>query len=401
MRIKHSQNMIIVLCWAVYTVAYCGRYSYNSNINLIMDDFSVNHADAGIVTTFFFFAYGIGQVINGVMCHLYNKKILIPCVLTISSILNLLILKVPFSFIKYLWLVNGFVQSCLWSSLIDVISANIETKKLSRAMILMGSTTAAGTIFTYAISTMFVWIGDYRISFIFDACAMGVIAALWLFLYKAEPIAEQNSCNVGSETSTHNGKIGNFAALIATLAVFAVMNNFIKDGLTTWVPSILKEKYMMRDEFSILLTLVLPICGIFGAAVSVWLNRYVDNFVSLSSLMFAISAVFIAVIAIFAKSSTALLLLSSFGIVLCMMQGVNNVITSMVPLMMRNSLDSGKIAGVLNGFCYVGSTLSSYGLGVIADRGGWQAVFNLLAVLCGVCIALGIIYKKAYNEKYK
>ena len=70
------------------------------------------------------------------------------------------------------------------------------------------------------------------------------------------------------------------------------------------------------------------------------------------------------------------------GIVSLLMHAANSVITSMAPLYMRDKMDSGLLAGVLNGSCYVGSTISSYGLGVIADNSGWNAVFYLLFGLC-------------------
>ena len=54
-----SQNTLIWLCCFVYTLAYIGRYSYNANINLIMNEYSTSHADAGLVTTFFFFAISL------------------------------------------------------------------------------------------------------------------------------------------------------------------------------------------------------------------------------------------------------------------------------------------------------------------------------------------------------
>ena len=65
-RSNRAQNLIIILCWAVYTFAYFGRYGYNSNITPIMADYGITKADAGLVSTFFFFAYGIGQVVNGI-----------------------------------------------------------------------------------------------------------------------------------------------------------------------------------------------------------------------------------------------------------------------------------------------------------------------------------------------
>ena len=78
---------------------------------------------------------------------------------------------------------------------------------------------------------------------------------------------------------------------------------------------------------------------------------------------------------------------------MCMMHGVNNVITSIAPLKMRDKIEPGRIAGILNGFCYMGSTISAYGLGAIADHsGGWNAVFNLLLSACVVGIVVGLIY---------
>jgi sugar phosphate permease len=59
---------------------------------------------------------------------------------------------------------------------------------------------------------------------------------------------------------------------------------------------------------------------------------------------------------------------------------------------MRDKVDSGKIAGILNGFCYMGSTASAYGLGAIADNGGWDAAFYLLLGTCAVGIVAGLVY---------
>ena len=60
-------------------------------------------------------------------------------------------------------------------------------------------------------------------------------------------------------------------------------------------------------------------------------------------------------------------------------------------MFMREHINSGLWAGVLNGFCYVGSTISSYGLGVIADNSGWNAVFLCLLVACVLMIVACLI----------
>lgn len=51
LRNRCTQKTIIWLCWLVYAIAYLGRYSYNANISMIMDDYNISHATAGLVTT--------------------------------------------------------------------------------------------------------------------------------------------------------------------------------------------------------------------------------------------------------------------------------------------------------------------------------------------------------------
>ncbi|MBE6590782.1 MAG: MFS transporter [Ruminococcaceae bacterium] len=382
-----SQNTLIWLCCFVYTLAYIGRYSYNANINLIMNEYSTSHADAGLVTTFFFFAYGIGQVVNGILCKRYNKKLLFPLVLFGSSVLNLLILWLPFSFFKYLWVINGFLQSCLWSSIIHVLGTNLDADHMDRALALTSVTSTVGTFIAYGGSAFFVWLGNYRITFIFAAVMMSLIGVLWLWLFSDAPIYKPMEKREQKESK----KLGGVMIVLITLAFFAVIDNLVKDGVNTWMPTLLAENYGMKDETSILSSVVLPILGTFGALLSLKLNRLIKDFVALIVTMLAVSSLFLCIV-LFFEVSSAVIAVMCFGILACMMSGINNVITSIAPLKMRDKVDSGRMAGILNGFCYMGSTVSAYGLGAIADRGGWDAAFYLLLGACAVGIVIGAVY---------
>ena len=60
---------------------------------------------------------------------------------------------------------------------------------------------------------------------------------------------------------------------------------------------------------------------------------------------------------------------------------------------MKNKLNSGLIAGIVNGFCYVGSTLSTWGLGVVADNYGWEGgVFPTLLTVTLTVVFITVIY---------
>lgn len=167
---------------------------------------------------------------------------------------------------------------------------------------------------------------------------------------------------------------------------------------------ILRETYSLPDSMSILLTLILPILAIFGTSVAVILHKKIKDFVILSIVLFGIAAVFIGLVILCLPTGWVAVTLSCFGIVSCLMSGVNNIITSMAPMYWKNRVDLGFLAGILNGFCYLGSTLSAYALGLIADVGGWNSVIKLLFILCALSVLFGGIYifiKKARSSLKK
>jgi OPA family glycerol-3-phosphate transporter-like MFS transporter len=151
---KHKKaSLLILLCWLVYTCSYIGKLGYNANITQIEAFYGVSHAQTGMATTFFFFAYGLGQIINGAFCKKYNIRFVVFGSLLISGLMNLFIAFVDtFETLKYLWMINGAALSILWTSLIRLLSENLDEKYMARAVVIMGTTVASGTFLVYGFS---------------------------------------------------------------------------------------------------------------------------------------------------------------------------------------------------------------------------------------------------------
>ena len=122
------------------------------------------------------------------------------------------------------------------------------------------------------------------------------------------------------------------------------------------------------------------------------LHKIIKNFVGICCVLFLISSVLITIVVVLINYNVLPITIGCFAIVSCLMAGVNNVITSMVPLNLKDKVNSGKIAGILNGFCYLGSTISSFGLGVIADNFGWNSVLYLLLSIAILVVVIGGVY---------
>ncbi len=382
---------VIILCWFVYTCSYIGKMGYSANIIQIEKTFGVSHATAGIVSTCFFFAYGAGQIINGIFCKKYNVKYVIFFSLLVSGVCNLLMgVLQTFIYQKYIWFINGATLSVLWPSLIRYLSERLKKEEMSSAVVAMGTTVAVGTATVYGLSALFAEFLFYRMIFFVAAVVLPIMAVSW-FIISAKYLPEkENQPQLQANDNNKQGVDKTLIVSIAVLAIFAIITNLTKDGLTTWIPSILKEIYSLPDSISILLTLLLPVLAIFGTAVAAKLRKKIPDFIGICITLFSVNALLIGTVIMF-LSVSAIITLVSFALVSCFMAGINNVITSMAPLYWKDKINSGMLAGILNGFCYVGSTISSYGLGLVADSYGWNVVFWLLCILCLVCVVIGVV----------
>ncbi len=395
--------LLILLGWLVYATSYLGRVNYQANITQIIDFYDITKVQAGTVPTFFFFAYGIGQVINGILCKKYNIRWMVFGSLIISATINFIIaVNTNFWVIKWLWLINGVASAVLWPTLIRMFAESLPKKALGKSSVIMGTSIASGLLVIYGLSSIYAAIDKFKLAF-YTASFVGVtVAFVWLFFYKKaaamskrEKIYEEEEQEFASDVKENRNKNKHekiFSIAIYSLCFYAVGINLIKDGLTTWLPSILKEEYAMTDSLSILLTLFLPIVAMFGNACALKVHKKIPDYVSHCALVFAIIFAFICFIIGSLTFKKVAFMLIGLILVNFLASSLNSLITSIFPVFMREKINSGLYAGVLNGFCYVGSTISSYGLGFIADNFAWSAVFWTLAGFCILACIVFLIY---------
>ena len=394
--------LLVALCWAIYTASYLGKYCYNANKSIIMSYFAIDKATAGFVGTCFFIAYGAGQVVNGLLCKKYNMRFVVFGSLLISACCNAVMAFCDeFSVLKYVWFINGATLSVLWPTLMRLLSETLSDDYCPRAVVVMGTSVAVGTFITYGISAAFsAGIGgnaSYKYAFLTAIICLPVLAVIWNLAYpklvgkRTEDKAETPSEPLTVKKTVEKKKIGGaLTSSLVILACFAVVTNLVKDGLTTWIPKILEDTYEMPSYLSILLTLFLPMLALFGTAVAVRLNKKIPDTVNLCALAFACIGVLIGVVTLFADVSAAVMILC-LSLVSLLTSAVNNAVTSMFPLYHKAELNSGMAAGILNGFCYIGSALSDYGLGLIADLSGWNVVFVVLCAASVVCALIALV----------
>ncbi|MBO5851336.1 MAG: hypothetical protein J6R29_03270, partial [Clostridia bacterium] len=195
---------------------------------------------------------------------------------------------------------------------------------------------------------------------------------------------------------------GSIASLIVILITFAIVNNFVKDGFTTWAPSILKESFNLSSSFSIFLTILLPLSATFGAVFNTLLNKKIKSFISQGAFWYLCSALMMTVIMLFIGTNIWLIVLIAISLNALFMASINNLVTAIAPLYLRDKINTGFLAGIIDGCCYVGSALSSIGFALVKEISGtWSNLFIILTVICLIPVIVSTVYTLCNKLKSK
>lgn len=395
---KTFEILLIIVCWLVYSFAQLGRYSYSSNITLIMDLYNVSKSVASLPTTLYFFAYGAGQIVVGLLCSKFNRRIVLTISLLGSALANMIMyIGVDFEWIKWIWIVNGLCQATLWPSLLLTLRKGIHTRYKPFSAIMMSIASIGGMFLSYGLfALMSINPENFTYSFLIAAASLAFVAVIWFIvsgrLNKKQPyedVEKQESQQVGTETG--EGKKGSIGILLLIFIEFSFVAYAVSGGLNSWVPAILKETYGFRDWVAILTSVLLPLFMLPESFVTSIVYKKTKRFVLPIVIAFTVTTMLL-ITAIFAIRLSWILLVITF-VLSCFTIGiVSNMTTVQVPLYLKGKFDAGFLAGVLNGACYLGRAFSTYILAVLADQYEWEVSFGFLAGLAALSSIIAIAF---------
>jgi OPA family glycerol-3-phosphate transporter-like MFS transporter len=180
-----------------------------------------------------------------------------------------------------------------------------------------------------------------------------------------------------------------------------IIQGILKDGVMTWVPTYISEIFNLGSVASILATTLLPVINLGGVYSANYINsRYLRNEVKTSGVCFSIASIALILLLLFGRYhiiiAILLLALTTTGMI-----GVNTMFISLMPLYFAKIGKVSTVTGILNSMAYVGSALSSFGIGVISQRYSWNVtifIWFVLAIvgalICGIVKSTWVSAKK-------
>ena len=400
---KVRYRLLVALACALYFTSYITRLDFNVALASIVENTAMTKSQAGLIGTALFFSYGFGQIVSGFLGDNVKPQllILIGCIVTILCN-GIFPLFSNITALVIVWGINGFAQAMFWPPLVKILTDYLPKEKFPNACFCVSVTAQAATIIIYLIVPLILVTLNWQAVFYIASGFALLVAVVLVIGFRAvtaglkkersdsEIPPDAEVCENKPEADKKSDKnvpslmpvllSSGFITILAAIA----FQGFLKDGITTWMPTYVSEVFQVETSVSILLNVAMPVFSILSVYVATAVyKKSIRNEVNGAAIFFGISAVLAAALFLFAdKSAVAALILSA--LVVGAMHAINLYLISYVPSRFAAVGKASTVSGLTNAFTYIGSSVSSYLTAFLAEWIGWQ-----YTVLCWCFVAGG------------
>ncbi len=395
-------RMLSILCPLVYFASYLTRKNYGIVMEAVIASEGVTNAQAGLVETLALISYGAGQIISGILGDKFKPQNVILCGLSATTVCNLLMPFAPnMTFRAVIWFFNGFAQSMLWPPMVRIMATYMDKESYDTTCVNTNIFGISGTIFLYLTSSL-VWLkffGETGWKYTFFSSALICLAILLVWLAGFRKIRATGSAAVkavveGKQDLTGKPKLTAgrvMAAGFPFIALGIIMQGMLRDGVTDWVPTFIRNTFHIASEHSILMAVILPVIGVVSLKVIGIINKkFVRDEVRAAGCTFIIALACCAFLALFYDKNQWVTLGVS-ALVVGTMHAINFFLICIVPIRFEKYGMVSTMSGIINSLTYVGSAAALYGFGAISDKWGWNACVASWVVIAALGMALCFI----------
>ena len=392
-------RLLILLCTLAYLTSYVTRVDLSAALVEVVQSGMAAKEVAAMALTVCSVTYGAGQVLSGWICDRYKPQNLILFGFGVTACVNLLVGLMPHDgWLVPLWGINGFAQAMMWPPMVRILSARLEEEDYRTACVRVSWGSSVGTMLVYLMAP--VVIGLLNVRWVFFACAAAacLMFAGWKLSFGPDFGDMDAVRQEKTDPKAPSAVFGRTAfCMMAVVFLGIVLQGFLRDGVTNWMPSYVSDVFRLDSKTSILSGVILPVFAIVClSASSAIQKRFIRNELLCAAGFFAAACLSAVLLAVF--SSSMILSMLCLAMVVGCMHGVNFMLVGMVPRHFERFGRVGLVSGILNAGTYVGSAFSAYGTALYTEAYGWQSTAALWAVVAAAGVILGLAVRSVWGK---
>ncbi len=397
---SRQASAFIWLCAVVYFVSYITRNSYSSAITEITEALGTTRDMTGLVGTSAFLTYGFGQIVCGVLGDYIQPRYLILAGVLSTSLCNLTmpLLDGNVTAMVILWGVNGFAQAMFWPPLVRLMAEHLSGKDYNDAVVAVTTASSVGNILVYLLSPLCIAISGWKLIFCVTGGAGLVMVLFWYLGTRKlpDPNADGGKDGAAVQGQAEKLPIRRLAAAsgLVVILVCIILQGMLRDGLTTWMPSLVSDTFNLPAAVSILSGVVLPLFAIVSIKGSAMVQEKVQNEVLCAAIFFG-GGLFCSVLMLPLFDKNVILSVVLMSVITACMHGVNLMLITRAPIHFARFGKISTMSGLLNAFTYIGSAVSTYGFALLSEKFGWYFTIGswVATALAGTVLCLCIVQK--------
>jgi OPA family glycerol-3-phosphate transporter-like MFS transporter len=380
------QWRIIGTVWLTYVLYYVGRMNLAVALPVIESEFGWTTMTAGLVSSSFYIVYAFGQLINGSLGDRFSARWYVFGGLLGSAVCNLFFgFSSTLLAMAAIWGVNGIFQSTGWGPIVKVSSHWVLPQQRNTVSTILGTSFVLGSLFSWWLSGQILAVsGSWRAVFWLPAAILALQALFWLRQVRDKPA--DAGLEIASEVpvTEHRPTLPEYfrdtavflkQPYLLLLAVTTVFQGMIKDGINLWMPALLMQTRGLDITSAVGYSLLVPVMGFAGVLAASWVNSCFKSDERKSvSLLFAAGAVIAFVLSRTFFTGSVLYLSLMIGVCSLIVNGINLLLLSSIPMRFVATGKSSTLAGYLDFASYVGSSVMTVITGLVVSLWGWGAI---------------------------
>lgn len=392
---RKKVNSLVLLCALAYFASYFSRVNLSAALVEVINSGFAGKKTAALALTVCSITYGAGQIISGFLGDRFKPQNLILTGFAITTLANACVgfmtndvLLVP------LWGINGFAQALMWPPLVVIMATRLTKADYQNACIRVSWGSSVGTIAVYVLAPVIINILDIRWVFFISAAVAVIMLVAWKLIFDKHYSITQTGVQNREPVSAGSDKNLSISVLVMIGAVIVciVLQGFLRDGSTNWMPSYFFDIFQIDSSAAILSGVILPVFTLLSLHVASFVNkRLLKNELTCAAAFFAVGCL-AALILWLCNGENLILSLISMGLLVASMHGVNLALISFIPQYFEKYGNVSFVSGLLNSGTYIGSAVSGYGLAAFTEVFGWQNTIGLWGVVAiagsALCLTL-------------